>query len=300
MRAYLDLCGLKISLFASLAALTGFILSAGRPDARATALVIGVFALACGARSLNQYQELETDRLMPRTMKRPLPSGRLRPAEALLFSGCLILFGLVTLLLTGPAGAPLLGLFAVCWYNGLYTRLKRYSAFAVVPGALAGAAPPAIGWAAAGGPLGDSRLSALCFFFFMWQVPHFWIFNLRFAEEYSAAGLPSLTRKFSGRQLGRIIFSWVSAAAASSLLLAGRGVVRHTIVYEIIAFVSVVVVVGGALLLVRRDRRMYAAAFRGVNLYALAVMAALVADRLWFHYMTCPGLCCEISATSMQ
>ncbi len=280
MRAYLDLCSLRISLFASLAAFTGFMLRAGQPDARATVLAIGVFSLACGARALNQYQEQETDGLMPRTMKRPIPSGRLKPAEALFFSICMILFGMGTLLLTGSAGAPLLGLFAVCWYNGLYTHLKRYTAFAVVPGALVGAVPPAIGWAAAGGQLADGRLLALCFFFFMWQVPHSWIFILRFGEEYAAAGLPSLTRKLGRQQLERVVFSWVGAAVVSSLLMAGRVVVHHAIVHAIIALVSVLVVVGGVLFLVRSDRQMYAAAFRGINLYALAVMAVLVADRL--------------------
>ena len=105
---------------------------------------------------------------MKRTANRPLPAGRMSLASALFLSGLLILLGLY-FLTSSEANAgllALLGAFAVIWYNGIYTYLKRLTAFAVIPGALLGALPPVIGWTAAGGdpfdPFGIDR--QLCLF----------------------------------------------------------------------------------------------------------------------------------------
>ena len=183
------------------------------------AVVAGAFVLACGSCALNQYQERRIDSLMARTAKRPIPSGRIRPGQALGLALLLILSGEGLLLFTGNAAVPLLGTVAVCWYNIVYTGLKKVSAFAVVPGALVGAIPPAMGWAAGGGRLSDPSLAALAFFFFMWQVPHFWLHLLTYGKEYAEAGLPSLSDVFSAAQLKRLTFQWLSATAVSSLLL---------------------------------------------------------------------------------
>ena len=88
---------------------------------------------------------------MTRTSRRPIPSGKIRPGQALGLALLLILSGEGLLLFTGNTAVPLLGAVAVCWYNVLYTGLKKVSAFAVVPGALVGAIPPVMGWAAGGG-----------------------------------------------------------------------------------------------------------------------------------------------------
>ena len=114
--------------------------------------------------------------------------------------------GFLVLLLGANLTAALLGMLAVGWYNGIYTPLKRITAFAVVPGAIVGALPPAIGWVAGGQSLGDMRLLALGFFFFMWQIPHFWILTVRCGSDYQAARIPSLTAIFSSAQLARITF----------------------------------------------------------------------------------------------
>ena len=134
---------------------------------------------------------------MPRTCNRPLPTRRIRPLNALCFSLALLFSGLFTLLLTGVLSAPLLGLLAVAWYNGVYTFLKRKSAFAVVPGALIGAIPPAIGWITGGGAGLDPKLLMFCLFFFIWQVPHSWLHIMKYGQEYEEAGLPALTSIFN-------------------------------------------------------------------------------------------------------
>jgi len=101
----------------------------------------GVFLLACGSCALNQYQERRPDKLMDRTRNRPLPSGKLRHGICLLISMSSMLTG-VTILAYGPGLIALgLGIFAVLWYNGIYTFLKQKTAFATIPGALIGAIP---------------------------------------------------------------------------------------------------------------------------------------------------------------
>jgi len=126
--------------------------------------------------------------------------------------------------------APILGLAAIVWYNGAYTYLKRVMAFASIPGAVVGMIPPAIGWVFAGGSLLDARLATVCFLFFMWQVPHFWLLVLNHGEEYERAGLPSLTAVLGKPQIARITFAWIVAAAIASFILPLYGSVRSPVV----------------------------------------------------------------------
>ncbi|MEW6602330.1 MAG: protoheme IX farnesyltransferase [Nitrospirota bacterium] len=215
---YPGLCKINISFFAALSAATGFVLSGAGSNMRFIIMATGVFLLSSGACALNQYQERYIDTLMERTKSRPLPSGRISPKEALVLSLILILSGL--LLLSGVSfAASLLGLFAVVWYNGVYTQSKRISAFAPVPGALIGAVPPAIGWTSAGGDLLDPRLLALCVFFFIWQVPHFWFLSLANSADYKKAGLPTIGEIFSKEQISRITSVWILSMAAAGLTL---------------------------------------------------------------------------------
>jgi protoheme IX farnesyltransferase len=285
---YRELCKVRISLFSACSALTGFLLAAHEFRPEALVLVTGVFLLACGSSALNQYQERKTDALMPRTEGRPIPSGRIEPFPALLFSIMLISLGSLTLLLTGRVIAPLLGLLAVLWYNGLYTYLKRRSAFALVPGSLVGTIPPALGWVTAGGTFSDPGLIALCFFFFLWQVPHFWLLILRYGKEYEHAGLPSLSTVFSRTQLVRIIFIWIFATAVSSLFLSINGMVLTPLINYSLFGVSLWLIAislrllggGGSASSTYASTSPYAFTFRRINVYMFLVMTLLSVDKL--------------------
>jgi protoheme IX farnesyltransferase len=277
--AYWVLCKPKISALSALSAAVGFILAAGSIRTGTVVAAAAIFLLACGACGLNEYQERVTDSLMPRTKRRPLPSGKISPRNALYFSFSLIGSGLAILLVSGSVAPFLLGLLALFWYNGVYTPLKRLTALAAVPGALVGAVPPAIGWAAGGGLLGDPRLAFLCFFFFMWQTPHFWLLLLNRGSEYEEAGLPSLTRTFRRSQLLRIVFVWTVAAAASALLIVMKGIVKTPAVNLALCFSSVWLVWNGARLF-SRGRQDCSSAFHRINIFALVVMMLMSIDGL--------------------
>jgi len=281
LRVLCEITKLPIATLSTFSAVTGYILVRRELDPGVATLCAGVLLLAMGTCALNQVQDRRIDGLMERTRYRPLPSGALRPAAAVVLALCLVVSGFLVLWLCHSLWAALIGIFAAAWYNGVYTYLKRVSAFAVVPGALIGALPPAIGWAAAGGSPTDPRLIALCFLFFIWQVPHFWLLLFTFGDEYANAGLPAVTRIFSLRQLAGLSFIWMLAASASALLLPIYGLTSS-------GWVSFGFVICGLWLawaaskLLRRSRQAGASwpAFRTINIYALCVMALLVADAL--------------------
>lgn len=280
-RSYISLCRLGISALAACSAATGYVLSSRHPSATALVPVAGVFLLACGSSALNQVQERKTDALMERTRRRPVPSGVMSPLHAISLSLILATSGL-SLLGASGTDALIFGLFALLWYNGFYTYLKKKTAFAAVPGALIGSVPPAIGWVSAGGTFLDPGLVALCSLFFLWQVPHFWLLVLRHGDEYVKAGLPALTNVFSRRQIGRLVFVWTFAVAATTLTLPLYGIARARAGYFLPVF-AVVLVAAGAALLFRKDDRGagYAAAFRTINAFLFFVMLTLTLDVLY-------------------
>jgi len=282
LRDYLALCKWKIALFAALSAAGGFFL--GRPSFGTTLplLIAGTFLVACGACALNQYQERGIDARMARTAGRPLPAGRVSPGRALGFSLILIGSGTVILYWTVLPAAALLGVGAVLWYNGVYTWLKARSAFAEFPGALVGAAPPAIGWLASGGNLSDPPLIALCFFYFIWQVPHFLVHRLTFGREYEAIGHPSLTALFSAGQLNRLTFQWLLAAAVSLQLLIVYGLIRSPLVQAALLAASFGLAMRGIPLLGGKGQS-YLRFFRGINYFMLIVLALFFLDQVRHH-----------------
>ncbi len=275
----------SVSLFAALAAAAGALLHFHGDAGPALLASSSVFLLAAGASGLNQYQERDLDSRMERTRQRPLPSGEMRPRTALVIACAFLAAGLMLLLPAGGPAALLLGLSALAWYNGIYTFLKRRTAFAAVPGALVGALPPAIGWAAAGGAMLDRQLFLLCLFFYLWQVPHFWLLVLRYGKEYESAGLPSLRRVFHDRQLARLTLVWTGAAATSALLLPLAGVVRTPLLALLLGAGVVWLIVGG--IGSYRGRALPNAqsrAFRRINGFVLAVTLIVALDGILRQY----------------
>ncbi|UCG51658.1 MAG: protoheme IX farnesyltransferase [Candidatus Latescibacterota bacterium] len=267
----------RISSLATISMIAGYVLAHGNVSWPLVSLTLGVFLLACGSSALNQIQEREIDGRMRRTMGRPLPTGRASLAfAAAVSSGCLIAGSLAILWSSNPQ-AMALGILAVVWYNVVYTPLKRVTAFAAVPGGVVGAIPPVIGWVAGGGSAADPRILAVAFFFFMWQIPHFWLLLLSTGgEEYESAGLPSLTRFFSLEQIARITFMWILGTAMVCLVIPLFGVIES-------AWINMGLFVAGLWLVWRSARILrsttggpaFRHAFKHVNLYVCWVISLL-------------------------
>ncbi len=277
----LDLGKIKISLLATLSTATGYFLATGKITTQMFVPTAAVFLLACGSCALNQYQEREIDQWMERTKSRPIPSGRLNPETALQISLGLILFGALTLFFGAGTLTLALGLFAVLWYNLIYTPLKQKTAFAAVPGALVGAIPPALGWVAGGGKLLDLRIAGVALFFFLWQIPHFWLLLLGASKDYENAGVPSITKIFSTEQIKRIVFGWLLSTGVASLIIPLFGFLNSLIFY-ILLMAAVSWLFWNTIIFLRShdDKDSLRATFIKLNIYAVLVTSLLSIDRL--------------------
>ncbi len=157
-------------------------------------LAFGGLFVTGSANTLNQVLEKESDKLMQRTMNRPLPSGRMDISEAVLFAGILGVFGLL-ILSSFNALTAVLGAISLVSYAFIYTPMKKVSPAAVWIGAVPGALPMAIGWVAASNE-GIISTEAIFLFTlqFLWQFPHFWAIAWLIYDDYAKAGfylLPS-------------------------------------------------------------------------------------------------------------
>jgi heme o synthase len=273
-----QLTKLPIASASTLTAAAGYLASARQFQAGIFSMLLGILLLALASCALNELQEQHLDARMERTAHRPLPSGRISPAWVLSLSLVLAFSGCFFLRLHGWRPA-ILGLAALAWYNGLYTPLKRWTPFAVVPGALIGAIPPAIGWTAAGGSWSEPGMLALCLVFFLWQVPHFWLLFLRHEPDYARAGFPGLSTRFSPRQSRHIIFIWtISVICACGFLPAFR-ILQSFLSMGLIA-------IGGLWLgflaasLLRKELTPQGSSrlFGSINLFALLLTAATALD----------------------
>ncbi len=191
--AYIALTKPDVSFLVVLTTLAGFYLgSRGAVDwLRMVQTVLGTTFVAAGTSALNHYVERASDAFMRRTAARPLPSGQLRPIEALLFGISLVIAGAVYLAFTAGARASLLAIFTSASYLGIYTPLKKRTTLATAIGAIPGAMPPLIGWVAAGGSL-DIGAWMLFGIMCLWQFPHFFAIAWMYREDYSRAGIKML------------------------------------------------------------------------------------------------------------
>lgn len=159
--------------------------------ARLPDTLIGTALCAAGAAIFNQLIERRYDALMPRTNRRPLPSGRILPVEALIFGLVASLLGpLYLLLLVNPLTA-FLGFFTLASYVLIYTPLKRITTLNTIVGALPGAIPPVMGWTAVTGSISPPALALLAILF-VWQIPHFLAIAILYREDYRLGGFKML------------------------------------------------------------------------------------------------------------
>src|SRR5215813_4033721 len=184
-----ELVKARLTLLVLLTTAVGFYLGSEPPvDYKALFhTVFGTAAAAAGAAALNQWWERRADALMRRTRTRPIPAGRMAPLQALVFGTVLSLFGVAYLAIVCNALSAALTAITIVIYIFAYTPLKRASTANTAVGAIPGAIPPMIGWAAARGDIGPGAWS-LFIIVFLWQLPHFFAIAWMYREDYSRAG----------------------------------------------------------------------------------------------------------------
>lgn len=218
---FLELTKPRITTLVLVTAAVGYAVGAGSgldPTAF-LALLAGTAMVAGGASALNQYAEREADARMERTRRRPLPSGRVTPGEALAFGLAASAAGIL-LLATINALTAVLGAAALASYILLYTPLKRVTSLCTVVGAVPGAIPPLMGWAAARGSLSAGAWALFAVLFF-WQLPHFLAIGWMYREDYARGGFPMLpVTDADGSATGRQMMLY-SAALVPVTLVAG-------------------------------------------------------------------------------
>jgi protoheme IX farnesyltransferase len=194
IRDLVELVKARLTLLVLLTTAVGFYLGAENPINYAALLhtVFGTAAAAAGAAALNQWWEYKLDALMQRTRSRPVPAGRMRPRDAALLGSALSIFGVAYLAFVCNALSAALAAITIIIYIFAYTPLKRVSTFNTALGAVPGALPPMIGWAAARGTLnaGAWMLFAILFF---WQLPHFFAIAWMYRDDYARAGFQMIS-----------------------------------------------------------------------------------------------------------
>jgi heme o synthase len=153
--------------------------------------IIGTALIASGTAALNQWFERDADRKMRRTAGRPLPLGRLTPGSALAFGAALSVAGFMELWLGVNLLSGLIGAFTLAMYLFLYTPLKQRTWWSTTVGAIPGAMPPLIGYAAAAGVV-TVEAWILAAILFLWQFPHFYAIAWMYKEDYAQAGIRML------------------------------------------------------------------------------------------------------------
>lgn len=194
IRDLVELVKARLTLLVLLTTAVGFYLGAEGPINFAALLhtVFGTAAAAAGAAALNQWWEHKLDAMMQRTRSRPVPAGRMRPRDAVILGAALSIFGVAYLAFVCNALSAALAAITIIIYIFAYTPLKRVSTFNTALGAVPGALPPMIGWAAARGTLnaGAWMLFAILFF---WQLPHFFAIAWMYRDDYARAGFQMIS-----------------------------------------------------------------------------------------------------------
>ncbi len=271
----------RLSFLSVVTAVVGYLAAAPARDLPVLlSLLAGTLLAAGGAAALNQWLEREADARMARTRDRPVAAGRVAPAHALLFG---LVLGVTGSLLVYFGTTPLAGSLTaatVASYVLLYTPLKRLTTWNTLIGAVPGALPPLIGWAAAEGAIG--ALGWLLFaFLFLWQLPHFLAIAWTYRKDYAAAGFVMLSvGDATGRRVAVHALVYTALLFATSLLPVVLGFA--SVFYGAVALAGGIYLARPALAFLRESRRDVPARklFLASVFYLPAVLIPLVLD-LW-------------------
>jgi len=276
---YLELAKARLGALVVLTAFVGYVLGSRGELSLSVGLaaVLGTALSAFGANILNQWWEVERDREMLRTRERPLPAGRVGRGRAAVWGVTTSLAGLVILAVGTNTLTTLLSVFVTLLYVLVYTPLKVLTPLNTVVGAVCGAVPPMMGWAAATGHL-DAGAWILGGLLFVWQIPHFLALAWLYREDYARGGfcmLPAVDAE--GRVTGRLAFVYAAALLPITAALSASGVTGGTFLLASqvvgVAFVSL-----SWVFLRARSRQAARRLFLASILYLPVVLGLMVVD----------------------
>ena len=243
-----------------------------------TQAVAGTALAAGGAAVLNQLYERETDALMRRTRLRPLPDGRVAPADARIFGIALSLAGLLLLAARANWLAAGLALATILVYLIVYTPMKRRTPLSTLVGAVPGALPVLIGWTASHGSvaLGGATLFTIVF---LWQIPHFMAIAWLYRDDYGKAGFPMLSViDPQGRRAGRQAVRYAAALVPVSLAPTFAGI-SGTVYFVSALVLGLALLVLAVRFAATRNDRAARALFLGSITYLPLLWIVMIAGR---------------------
>lgn len=272
---------LRITVLVAFTTTLGYILAIENLDSFSLFPIAGIFLLACGAAAMNHYQERYTDKLMDRTKNRPIPSGIASPNTVLTISIVLLISGSFILLLKSNLITLGIGLLTFVWYNAVYTPLKKIFSMAIIPGSLVGALPPVAGWTAAGGDIFDPKILLIAAFFFIWQIPHFWILLLVYGNDYDKGGFPTLTNVMSKRQLMNVTFCWIILTIAIAISINFFGILNYFPSNIILLFICLWIFIQSfRFVMSDGNNKAVKKMFITINIFTLLIITLLSLDKL--------------------
>jgi len=241
---------------------------------------VGTALVAGGAAALNQAWERDTDRLMRRTERRPLADGRLGALEGTVFGILLATFGLAELAFAVNVTAAYVAAVTLISYVLMYTPLKTRTSLSTLVGAIPGALPPVIGWAAATGQIPIQAIVLFGIVFF-WQMPHFFALAWLYRDDYARAGIPLLpVMEPDGRRTGQQALMYAAGLWPVSLMpiVVGLAGAPYAVVATVLGLAFIA-------LAMRFARERSLATARRLFLFSITYLTllwgALVVDRLW-------------------
>lgn len=284
IRLILELVKFRITIAVMITTAFGYVLAKNSIDIGIILPCLGIFMLACSSAAINQIQERDIDAMMARTKNRPIPSGKLSLTYAIIVTLILFAAGSIILYASGGIWVLLLSIFNLVWYNLVYTPLKRITAFAIIPGSLVGAIPPVVGWIAGGGNGLSPDIMLVASFFFLWQVPHFWLLLFNHGSEYEKAGLPTLTQIFSREQLSHITYILIIGTALTSLMFPLSGIIELSYAALGITLFAILLVLKSSKLMKSHIEKYYfRTLFIDINVFVLLVIAIVSLERIFIN-----------------
>ncbi len=280
LASYTELAKPRIALMVVLSMGVGYLLGSEGVWQLAPLLnaAVGVVLAVISASALNQVYERHTDAKMARTQDRPIPSGKLTTSEVLLFAIVCSVVSFVYLLLTVNMLTAVLTAATTVLYAGVYTPLKRYTTFCTAIGAIPGAAPPVLGWVAAGGSL-DIASFSLFAIIFVWQFPHFLAIAWMYRDQYAGAGLKMVPGAGRPKITGAISLGYALVLFPVSLLPTHFGLAGDF--YAIVAILFGAIYAAAAVGFYREESRQQARRLLFASLiYLPVVLLAMTFDHL--------------------